>query len=213
MPRVSHARHRYPACIVWTPIPPITALCPYIGHVGVCSSEGVVFDWVGIINRDHMAFGWPVRYIQFDPVSAEEWDEKVHAAVEIFNSARGPAYNFILWNCHSLLAHFLNDLQYGQGDQRAPLYRRWNVVTLCAAFFLTGRFTTAWGVLQTFGPTVAAYAIAGAIGGWQTVFYVFRVACYINAAFVGWFILATACAHSGMHGRWKRLQPSIADSA
>ena len=28
-------KERYPCCIVWTPIPLITWLCPIIGHIGI----------------------------------------------------------------------------------------------------------------------------------------------------------------------------------
>ena len=32
----------FPHCIVWTPIPLISWLVPLVGHMGVCSSRGLI---------------------------------------------------------------------------------------------------------------------------------------------------------------------------
>jgi len=60
---VDPARNRYPYCIVWSPLPPITWLLPFIGHTGICDSEGVIWDFAGpyTIGREKMAFGSPTR--------------------------------------------------------------------------------------------------------------------------------------------------------
>lgn len=31
---------RFPHCIVWTPLPPITWLLPFIGHMGLANKQG-----------------------------------------------------------------------------------------------------------------------------------------------------------------------------
>lgn len=31
---------RFPHCIVWTPLPPITWLLPFIGHMGIADKHG-----------------------------------------------------------------------------------------------------------------------------------------------------------------------------
>ena len=36
---------RYPYCIVWTPIPVLTWLLPMVGHMGICKSNGVIYDF------------------------------------------------------------------------------------------------------------------------------------------------------------------------
>ena len=28
--------HRFPYCVVWTPIPFVSYVCPWVGHTGVC---------------------------------------------------------------------------------------------------------------------------------------------------------------------------------
>ena len=60
------SRSRFPYCIVWTPLPGITALFPFIGHMGIADSRGVIYDFAGpySIGVDDMAFGKPVRYLQ-----------------------------------------------------------------------------------------------------------------------------------------------------
>lgn len=205
-PRVHHRAHRYPACIVWTPIHPISWVAPYIGHVGVSCSEGVVYDWVGMINRDGMAFGWPARYVQFQfadiGCTADEWDAKLSDAVALFSSGDGPSYDFCTWNCHSLLVFFLNSL-----GGRGRCAGRWNLVSICGLFFFAGRFTTACSAVSTFGPILACYALALGTGGWSGVLGFFRLSCWINAVFVAWFLFATAIGLGGMHGRVRRSHP------
>lgn len=39
--------HRYPFCIVWTVIPCISWFLPTIGHTGICTSDGVIYDFSG----------------------------------------------------------------------------------------------------------------------------------------------------------------------
>ena len=44
---VNVARDRYPYCIVWTPIPMLTWIFPFIGHMGIAYSSGVIRDFAG----------------------------------------------------------------------------------------------------------------------------------------------------------------------
>ena len=37
----------FPFCIVWTPMPIISWFLPMIGHVGICTSEGIIHDYAG----------------------------------------------------------------------------------------------------------------------------------------------------------------------
>jgi transmembrane protein 222 len=53
--------------IVWTPIHPITWFFPFVGHMGICDSRGICFDFTGAIGVDDLAFGSPTRYIVLDP--------------------------------------------------------------------------------------------------------------------------------------------------
>ena len=43
--RIDVGRVRYPHCIVWTPIPLLTWLFPFIGHMGIARTDGVIRDF------------------------------------------------------------------------------------------------------------------------------------------------------------------------
>ena len=82
--------HRYPYCIVWTPIPLISWLLPVIGHMGICMANGIIRDFAGpyYVSNDDMAFGRPTKYWQLDPqlVTALEWDEAVKQASDVYQN-------------------------------------------------------------------------------------------------------------------------------
>lgn len=45
--QIDPANDRYPCCIVWTPLPLITWFIPFIGHMGICTSAGIIRDFAG----------------------------------------------------------------------------------------------------------------------------------------------------------------------
>ena len=57
---------RFPCCIVWTPLPVISWLIPFVGHIGICREDGVILDFAGpnFVCVDNFAFGAVTRYIQ-----------------------------------------------------------------------------------------------------------------------------------------------------
>lgn len=59
---------KFPCCMVWTPLPVVSWLAPFIGHVGICREDGVVLDFSGsnFVNVDAFAFGAVARYLQLD---------------------------------------------------------------------------------------------------------------------------------------------------
>ncbi|KAM7276099.1 hypothetical protein ACFE04_017965 [Oxalis oulophora] len=59
---------KFPCCLVWTPLPVISWLAPFIGHVGICREDGAIIDFTGsnFINVDDFAFGAAARYVQLD---------------------------------------------------------------------------------------------------------------------------------------------------
>lgn len=42
LPPVDAKKNRFPFCIVWSPIPVLTWLLPFIGHLGIATSDGYV---------------------------------------------------------------------------------------------------------------------------------------------------------------------------
>ncbi|XP_058260817.1 transmembrane protein 222 isoform X2 [Hemibagrus wyckioides] len=80
---------RYPYCIVWTPIPVLSWLFPFIGHMGICTSAGVIRDFAGpyFVSEDNMAFGRPTKYWMLDVSKvyaggSNAWDTAVRDASE-----------------------------------------------------------------------------------------------------------------------------------
>lgn len=61
-------RARFPCCIVWTPLPVISWLIPFIGHIGICREDGVILDFAGpnFVCVDNFAFGSVARYVQIN---------------------------------------------------------------------------------------------------------------------------------------------------
>jgi hypothetical protein len=68
IPPIDSVAERYPLCIVWTPIPLITWILPFVGHMGIANSEGIIHDFAGpfFISEDSLAFGNPVKYLRLD---------------------------------------------------------------------------------------------------------------------------------------------------
>ncbi|CAL5431858.1 unnamed protein product [Camellia sinensis] len=59
---------KFPCCLVWTPLPVVSWLTPFIGHVGICREDGTVIDFSGsnFVSVDDFAFGGVARYLQLD---------------------------------------------------------------------------------------------------------------------------------------------------
>jgi len=64
--QIDPRRARFPYCIVWTPLPIISWLIPFIGHIGICREDGVILDFAGpnFVCVDNFAFGSVTRYLQ-----------------------------------------------------------------------------------------------------------------------------------------------------
>jgi hypothetical protein len=107
---------RLAKCVVWTPIPVLSWLCPAIGHVGVTDSRGVTYDFEGpyTIGRGKMIFGDPRQKWKIN-VDAAVWDK----AVAEFGAVN---YNILWSNCHFFAATVLDKVGYGQIP---PFCGRW----------------------------------------------------------------------------------------
>lgn len=64
--QIDPSRARFPCCIVWSPLPVISWLVPFIGHIGICREDGVILDFAGpnFVCVDSFAFGSATCYIQ-----------------------------------------------------------------------------------------------------------------------------------------------------
>jgi hypothetical protein len=88
-------RGRYPFALVWTPIPFISWLLPFVGHLGICDSRGVAYDFAGpySIGVDDLSFGQATRYLVLDPnlvtrpaglSAAAAWDAGIDAGNDVY---------------------------------------------------------------------------------------------------------------------------------
>lgn len=61
-------KSKFPCCLVWTPLPVVSWLAPFIGHVGICREDGSIIDFSGsnLVNVDDFAYGAVARYYQLD---------------------------------------------------------------------------------------------------------------------------------------------------
>ncbi|KAG6505009.1 hypothetical protein ZIOFF_037357 [Zingiber officinale] len=66
--QVDPKKAKFPCCIVWTPLPIVSWLAPFIGHVGIGREDGNVLDFAGsnFVNVDNFAYGAVARYLQLD---------------------------------------------------------------------------------------------------------------------------------------------------
>lgn len=171
-PLIDPAHEHYPFCVVWTPIPLLTWVLPFVGHIGICDSRGHIFDFQGnySIGEDHMLFGNPTRYWDVSklfaptfynhPVTGDEAEEDAHSQsvqreIQAYDDAiysiirhfrRNESYNFFTNNCHAFVAACLN---------AQPLAKRKdNTFTLCFRAAFNGRYVTAGRCAKTLLPFI-----------------------------------------------------------
>ena len=143
--RVDPKDNRYPYCIVWSPLPPISWVLPFIGHTGICTSEGVIHDFAGpyTIGTEQMAFGNPTRYIQLDPTKCRkmDWDAGVEEGNRIY---RKRMHNICCDNCHNHVAQCLNEMGYKTGN--------YGMISIGVWCFFEGKFTSVSAIVKTYLP-------------------------------------------------------------
>lgn len=161
-----------PYAIVWAPIPILSWLYPFIGHVGIARSDGTILDFAVIVRERDMAFGGPARYVPLRPEAAvvlreqvrdsaarlasgakslaASWDENLAFTAEIY---RRREYNFLYDNCHSFVAHFLNSVRHEDSRQWTHLRLAWLVAT-------KGRWIWPSGVIRVVLPAAVTLGLA-----------------------------------------------------
>ncbi|ESQ45414.1 hypothetical protein EUTSA_v10010695mg [Eutrema salsugineum] len=201
--KIDPRRDRFPCCIVWTPLPFISWLIPFIGHVGICREDGVILDFAGpnFVCVDNFAFGAVSRYIQINKEKESSlsprmfngenryeqedthekeptWDDALRKGTQEYQHH---SYNLFTCNCHSFVANNLNRLAVRSGG--------WNVVNLAALVFLKGRWVSKTAMVKSLLPPTIVYALGILLGGWT-----FIASCSILAVLLtGWFFIGTYC--------------------
>eukprot|EP00730_Choanoeca_flexa_P018779 TRINITY_DN9150_c0_g2_i1.p1 TRINITY_DN9150_c0_g2~~TRINITY_DN9150_c0_g2_i1.p1 ORF type:complete len:203 (+),score=15.10 TRINITY_DN9150_c0_g2_i1:122-730(+) len=153
--KIDAAKDRYPYCIVWTPLPMITWILPFIGHTGICTSEGIIRDFAGpyYVSEDNMAFGRPTKYLQLDPAkvtsSDYSWDRAVAAGSQEYMKRM---HNLCFDNCHSHVARCLNHMRYNDSSS-------WNMIKIGVYMTLYSRYVSVSAILKTWLPFVIIASI------------------------------------------------------
>lgn len=159
-PHIDFKEDRFPYCIVWTPIPMLTWFFPFIGHMGICMSNGVIRDFAGpyFVSEDNMAFGRPTRYLRLSPKYVEGstimWDEAVSKSSVLYGTRM---HNLFCDNCHSHVGTALSGMRYRGRTS-------WNMVILAFWMFFCGRYVGIMGFIKTWLPFVIVLTICIVLG-------------------------------------------------
>ncbi|KAL2471962.1 Protein REVERSION-TO-ETHYLENE SENSITIVITY1 [Abeliophyllum distichum] len=195
---------KFPCCVVWTPLPIVSWLAPFIGHVGICREDGTVLDFSGsnLVNIDDFAFGSVARYLQLDRKqccfppnlaghtckhrykhveygSAITWDDAIQSTVHHFEHK---SYNIFTCNCHSFVANCLNRLCY-EGSMS------WNMINVAALLLFKGTWVDGLSVLRSFLPFMVVLCLGVFMVGWPFIMGLFSFSLLL----IGWFLLGTYC--------------------
>lgn len=161
------SRDAYPLAIVWSPIPVLTWLLPFVGHLGIATSDGVVHDFAGPCyvhtHRRRTAFGAVTKYVRVAPADLvlpggdaspeSAWNRSVGRADKVFETR---IHNLITCNCHDHVASVLNELRYLN-------YTRWNTLSLVALLVARGRFVSVRRFVATYAGFVVLLVLVAAV--------------------------------------------------
>lgn len=195
---------RFPCCLVWTPLPVVSWLAPFIGHVGICREDGVSLDFSGsnLVNVDEFAVGAVARYLQLDrkqccfpPTlsghtciegyrhsefgTAMTWDDALQLSIRQFEHR---TYNIFTCNSHSFVANCLNRLCYGGSMS-------WNVTNVAALILLKGHWVNSMSIIRSFLPFIVVVCLGLLIVGWPFLIGLFSFSFLL----LGWYLLGTYC--------------------
>lgn len=195
---------KFPCCLVWTPLPVVSWLAPFIGHVGICREDGsaVAFSGSNFINIDDFALGSVAKYLQLDRKqccfprnlaahtckhgykhtefgSAITWDDAIQSSVRHFEHK---SYNIFTCNSYSFLANCLNRLCYGGSMD-------WNMINVGALLLFKGHWVDNMSILRSFSPFMLVVCFGIFMVGWP-----FMVALLaFSLLLLAWFIFGTYC--------------------
>lgn len=162
----------------------MTWLLPFVGHVGICLSSGIILDFAGpyYVAMDAMSFGNPTKYLMLDPdlatfpdnelsmsgaATSADWDKALQACTSLYQLK---PYSSLSQNCHHFVERFLSQVRYNREE--------WSIVKIATQMFLKGRFVGAKGLAKTWLPHVCLVGGGALLGG--TTFLV----CWLLAVIV-----------------------------
>ncbi|XP_057957866.1 protein REVERSION-TO-ETHYLENE SENSITIVITY1 [Malania oleifera] len=195
---------KFPCCLVWTPLPVVSWLAPFIGHVGICREDGAILDFSGsnFVNVDDFAFGAVARYLQLDRGqccfppnlightckhryrhaefgTAVTWDDALRSSMHHFEHR---SYNLFTCNCHSFIANCLNRQCYGGS-------MGWNMVNVAALVLFRGHWVDFMSALRSFLPFTVVLCMGLFMAGWPFLIGLLSFSLLL----LGWFLMGTYC--------------------
>jgi len=102
--------------VLWAPIPVLSWIVPFVGHLCITTSRGAVFDLGGSYcvhtSRRTTIFGNPTRYRpasddQYRQISDDDWDSAIYTTAARWEDK---SYNLFSRNCHHFVADALNEM-------------------------------------------------------------------------------------------------------
>uniref|UniRef100_A0A5B6ZYH7 Protein REVERSION-TO-ETHYLENE SENSITIVITY1 n=1 Tax=Davidia involucrata TaxID=16924 RepID=A0A5B6ZYH7_DAVIN len=201
---VDPKKAKFPCCLVWTPLPVVSWLAPFIGHVGICREDGAILDFSGsnFVNVDDFAFGAVARYLQLDIEqccfppnlsghtckqryrhaefgTAISWDDALQSSMRHFEHK---SYNLFTCNCHSFVANCLNRQCYGGS-------MGWNMINVAALVLFKGQWVDSLSILRSFLPFTVMLCLGVFMVGWPFLIGLLSFSLLL----IGWFLLGTYC--------------------
>ncbi|EOA34218.1 hypothetical protein CARUB_v10021729mg, partial [Capsella rubella] len=187
-------KSKFPCCIVWTPLPIVYWLTPFIGHIGLCREDGVILDFVvsNFINVDNFEYVPPAQYLQLDRTKCClprilgghtcKYGFRHTEVGMTTHSFEHKSYNLFTCNCHSFVAHCLNHLCYGDSME-------WNMVNVTILLMLKGKWMSPSLVVWSFMPCAFFTSLGVEFVGWPFLIGLSSFSILLFA----WFIIATYC--------------------
>ena len=127
--KIYPSKNRYPYCIVWTPIPFLTYIIPFIGQTGIANSKGIIHDFSAsfFVNIDDFSFGKPTKYLKLDLNEKEkiDYDKAIEKGDLKFRTL---IYNFFRNNSHMYVAYILNQIKYKGKSDFNMIYIWWILI-------------------------------------------------------------------------------------
>lgn len=99
--------------LVWSPIPLISTLLPFIGHTGITDSEGIIYDFEAskYVSINNMSFGSVYKVAKLLPSEEEKkkWDLSIKKVMEKYKKKE---YSICGNNGEKFCANILNIVKY-----------------------------------------------------------------------------------------------------
>ena len=142
----------FPYCVIWTKLPILSAIFPFIGHTAIGSSNGIVHEFAGdfLIGVNKLSFNKPMKYYKCDLNEEQKkmWDKAIEESdLKFIKSKHDLLYN----NCHHHVAFVLNRVKY-----RNKKYATCGIMCLLCC---KGKFVSMCAILQTYWLTLVLLII------------------------------------------------------